>query len=272
MHLYKALFLLCAASADLYAHPTWLLGSVRHNGVDSELNLALTTGNAFPKLGLGNNPANLLRASVISGDSATVLLTHDAATQALLFKAQTNSDSAVLALVQLKPALVELDAANVATYVHELGGALAISRRYKAQGQWRERYSKSAKIWIRVGTADAPRALLAPMNLPYELVPSSDPSQLRAGDTLGICAYANGVALGKAYIGMIAADGQKTFARADRSGCTHFRLKSASGYLVHSIDIKESTLPALEWESQFASFTVLDSTPKTPASAAISTP
>lgn len=272
MQFIKKLIFCCALSANLYAHPTWLMGSTKHNGVATELNLALTTGDAFPSLGLGNNPANLLRANVTSGAVVTPLYTHDAASQALLFKAQTNSDSAVLALVQLKPALVELDAANVATYLRELGGALTLSRRYKAQGQWRERYSKSAKIWIRVGTETAPQALLAPMNLAYELVPTSDPSLLKAGDTLGVCAFANGIARAKAYIGMIAANGEKTFARAGRTGCAEFRLKSGAGYLVHSIDISELQLPELDWESHFASFTVFDATPASAVATTSSAP
>jgi hypothetical protein len=263
-----ACFLLCGALAGTAsAHDTWLMpargavGKATATG-HRELTLELTTGSEFPALGTSTSPDRLLRANLISHDASVPLLMAKSTDTSLGLRGLTVANSVVMAVVQIKPNQVELAPENIAIYAKELGISTALTRRYQALGHWRESYTKNAKMWIRVGAQAAPASMLAPMNLPYELVPMRDPTRLKAGDKLAMCAYANGKARAKAYIGMIAADGQKTFAWTDAKGCASFKLSGTSGYLMHGIFISESKLPELDWESHFASFTVLDETRK----------
>ena len=268
-----------ALSTHASAHDTWLLADSSNAANDAnsrtthrELALQLTTGSEFPALGSSTTPDRLTRASLISNDASLPLIMGKSTEATLGLRGITTDNSVVMAVAQLKPMVIELKPDVVAAYLKELGGSLSISRRYQALGHWRESYSKNAKMWIRVGTDAAPASMLKPMNLPYELVPSSDPTRLKVGAKLEICAYASGKPTGKSYLGMVAADGTKTMQWSNAKGCASFKLRSASGFLMHGILISESQQPELDWESHFASFTVVDTAPNTAASAATSTP
>ena len=272
--------LVCLAlSASAAAHDTWLVADGanhdRHataNSAHRELALLLTTGSEFPAFGTSTKPERLMRATLISNDASVPLLMGKTNEATLGLRGLTVANSVVMAVVQLKPTVIELTPDVVAPYLKELGGSLSISRRYQALGHWRESYSKNAKMWIRVGTDAAPASMLKPMNLPYELVPSSDPTWLKAGDKLEMCAFANGMPTAKVYLGMVAGDGSKTMQWSNAKGCASFKLRGGSGFLMHGILITESQQPKLDWESHFASFTVVDAAPKTAASAVTSTP
>ena len=259
------LLLLLSVSTGTVAHDTWLLADESPSAHRTEagakhhdLSLLLTTGSEFPALGSTTSPQRLLRANLISDTASHPLLMGDSTQSALQLRALTAANSAVMAVVQLKPAQIELAPDAVALYLEELGGALSIARRYRALGKWRESYSKAAKMWIRVGAEQAPASLMKPMNLPYELVPSVDPTELKAGAKLEVCAFANGKPAGKSYLGLVTSNGKKTMKWSNAKGCTHFKTPSHSAFLLHSISITKSALPGLEWESHFASFTVFN--------------
>jgi hypothetical protein len=260
-----------SAASVAWAHDTWLIPdrsvTLAANASHREVALLLTTGAEFPAVGTTTSAERLLRANLISNDASVPLLMGKSTPTALGMRGLTLADSVVMAVVQLKPNRIELAPETIALYAAELGANAAETKRYQAMRQWRESYTKNAKMWIRVGAKTAAASMFAPMNLPYELVPMRDPTRLKAGEKLAMCAYVNGKARAKAYIGMIAADGKKIFAWTDTKGCASFKLSSTSGYLVHGIFIIESKLPELDWESHFASFTVLDETQKAPASA-----
>lgn len=268
-----------ALSAIACAHDTWLLANssiadsaTTRSAAHRELSLLLTTGSDFPALGSSTEPGSLLRANLISNENSVPLLMGNSSETALGLRGLTVASSVVMAVVQLRPAQIELTPEIVAVYLKELGGRLSTSRRYQALGHWRESYSKNAKMWIRVGADAAPASMMRPMNLPYELVPMVDPTRLAAGAKLAVCAFANGKPSGKAYLGMVAADGTKSTQWSNAQGCASFKIASTSGFLLHGIFITESQQPKLDWESHFASFTVVDAAPKTAASAATSTP
>jgi hypothetical protein len=251
---------LCTAAN---AHETWLVpGSA---GVQAEpaaghkkIALALTTGMAFPALGTSTAPARILRANLISADASVPLLVGNSSTEKLELSGLTKSKSAVMAIVQLKPSVIDLPKDKVGEYLIELGNPASVKARFEASGTWRESYTKNAKMWVRVGSAAAPKSLMAPMNLPYELVPASDPTVMKVGERLKVCAFADGKAAPNAYLGLVDAFGQHSHTRADKTGCANFKLPSTSGFLLHAIRIGASSQTDLDWESHFASLTVLD--------------
>lgn len=251
------LVLTCAASA----HDTWLVqgsGAAKAGADHQEIALALTTGAQFPALGTPSNPVRILRASLIAEDVTVPLLVGKSNEKSLDFRALSQSNSSVMAVVQLKPSVIALEPDSVKAYMDELGNPASMAAAYKKAGTWRESYTKNAKMWIRVGKAAAPKSLMASMNLPYELVPMQDPSALKSGDSLKMCAFADGKAVPRAYFGIVDAAGKHSNVTSDISGCASFKLSSTSGYLIRGIRIDASKNSELDWESHFASFTVLD--------------
>lgn len=265
----------CTLANAVRAHDTWLIPDPQTatavSSTHREIALLLTTGAEFPALGTTTSPERLQRANLISNEASVPLLVGKSTETTLGLRGLTVASSVVMAVVQLKPKTIELAPDVVQLYLKELGGSLSISRRYQALGHWRESYSKNAKMWIRVGADAAPASMFKPINVPYELVPSSDPTRLKAGSKLEVCAYASGKPVAKAYLGMVAADGTKTMLWASAKGCANFTMRITSGFLMHGILITESELPELDWESHFASFTVLDATPKAASTASNST-
>jgi Domain of unknown function (DUF4198) len=242
--------------ATAHAHDTWLVGSSTHN---NQVQIALTTGSEFPKLGEANNPSRIQRSVLFANESNTPLLVQASSPRALLLSGALPKPGVFVAIAQTKPNAIELDAKSVREYMSELGSAPELSKRYQAQGRWRELYAKNAKMILRTDAkADAAWAL-KPMNLPYEFVPATDPTKLKAGDVLKVCAYADGKRVPKAYVGIVEASGKARFKRANRAGCASFSLKQASNYLVRGVHIQPTELPDLEWVSHFAALTVFDS-------------
>jgi hypothetical protein len=242
-------------STSANAHDTWLIAS----GIQgNQAQLALTTGSSFPKLGEAANPTRLLRTALLGADTNSPLLVQTTNSKALLLSATLPAPGVYTAIAQTKPNTIELDAKSVREYMVELGASPALRKRYAEQGRWRELYAKNAKlIWRTSKNADA-SAVLKPMNLPYEFVPTRDPTQLKAGDTLKVCAYANGKRVPKAYIGMVDAAATASFRRANSAGCASFQLQQASNFLVRGVYIQPTDLPDLEWISHFAALTVFN--------------
>jgi uncharacterized GH25 family protein len=246
------LFLLAKA----HAHDTWLVGSSTHN---NQAQIALTTGSEFPKLGEANNPSRIQRSVLLANESSSSLLVQASTRKALLLSGALPKPGVYVAIAQTKPNAIELDAKSVREYMRELGSSPEHSQRYQTQGRWRELYAKNAKMILRTDAKANAAWALKPMNLPYEFVPTTDPTQLKDGDVLKVCAYAEGKRVPKAYIGMVGANGKASFKRANSAGCASFSLKQASNYLVRGVHIQPTDLPDLEWVSHFAALTVFDS-------------
>jgi hypothetical protein len=246
---------LLLSTVQAQAHDTWLVGASANAG---EARFVLTTGSEFPKLGSANNTARFLR-TVVQGDSTVQpMLVETSNEKSVLLKSQMPGAGVFSAIVQTKPNAIELDKPAVLEYFKELGATRAIEKRYNEQKRWRELYSKNAKMLLRTDATASADAWLKPTNLPYEFVPSVDPTRLKAGDTLPVCAYADGKVVPSAYIGIVDATGAASFKRADKKGCVRFKLHQTSGYLIRGVHLVPTDLPDLEWLSHFASLTVFD--------------
>ena len=257
------IFISLGCVSAVSAHETWLVpGStateLKASAKHRKIFLALTTGMAFPGLGTSTSPARILRANIISAETSVPLLAGNSSTEKLELSGITQSKSVVMAIVQLKPVVIDLPKDKIGEYLVELGNPVSVKARFEATGTWRESYTKNAKMWVRVGVETAPKSMLAPMNLPYELVPASDPTLMKAGDSLKVCAYADGKVAPNAYLGLVSAAGEHSQQRAGKSGCASFKLPSRSGFLLHAIRIDPSAQPDLDFVSHFASLTVLD--------------
>lgn len=254
---------LCCSNVN--AHDTWLVSGATTSGLDHHV-VELTTGHAFPELGVASKPERVARAELITATRSVPLVALTPNAQALPFRVIAGDEAMLIAVVSLRAHDVELQPDAVAQYIHgELGSDSFLLARYQSQGRWRERYTKNAKALIRTRGTGAEAIVTQPHGLAYELVPSVDPTLIEPGTAFEVCAYANNqrvtsrpVKPGQAqiHIGLLQADGTATTQRADARGCVRARPKGADNYLLRSVLILPVDKPDADWESHFTALTV----------------
>ena len=246
-----------ASSAVAFAHPTWFSGAVVKKGEHLEVNLQLTTTDTFPIWGQAQAPNTLELANLQTKTGRTALLFRSMTKEYLGLRGFAGADTAVQGIAQTKAQLIELDPEIVARYLIELGNPSDVKARYLTQKTWRELYRKNAKVWVRLRLGKPASALLKPSNLPFEFVPQIDPLSVAVGARIGVCAFAQGQPVAHAHLILTNSRQEHTALVANAQGCTQFRRPSGA-YLLHGIHIQASEKSGLDWESQFASFTVID--------------
>ncbi len=251
-----------------HAHDTWLVAQAPQGSQDY-WSVALTTGHAFPAFGSGSRPERVARAELSSGARTVPLLPLPASDEALPFRVVAADSPVLVANVLLQALDTTLAPDSVATYVREeLGGEASILDRYRASAQWRERYTKNAKVIIRrTGRSPDPDTTRA-HGLPYELVPRTDPTLRAPGDALGVCARTDGAPVAGAHapihIGLVEADGGLVWRKAGDDGCVTFSPSTTDGFLLRSVLLRPVERSDLDWESHFASLTVHHAVPNIP--------
>jgi hypothetical protein len=201
------------------------------------------------------------RAELITVTGAVPLVAMTPNARALPFRVVADDEPLKVAVVALWPLDIELQSDAVERYVRdELGGEPSFTERYRAQGHWRERYTKNAKTLIRT-SGERPAAIATqPHGLSYELVPSTDPTLTEAGTAFEVCAFANNRRVtskqARVHIGLSEANGRSTLHPADRRGCARVRPMSTDAYLLHSVLILPIEQSDADWESHFAALTV----------------
>jgi hypothetical protein len=263
--LFAALALLTSAA---HAHDTWLIAEAP-NAARDYWSVALTTGASFPALGSAAQTRRIARALSYFDGRSVPLLPAPANAQALPFRVVAADTPVITVVVSLHALDIALAPDLVATYVRdELGGEASVLERYRARGQWRERYTKNAKTIIRRAGGSPDVATTHAVGLPYELVPRVDPTLRAPGAALGVCARADGAALDGAFapihIGLVEADGSQAWRKADGDGCATFRPATTSGFLLRSVLLRPVERDDLDWESHFASLTVHSAAAPTP--------
>lgn len=250
--------LFCAASAA--AHDTWLAPEPPAGARDYWMVL-LTTGHAYPAPEVAAQPERVARAELITDRRGLPLVAMAATPHALPFRVVADRTDVSVAVVALRANVIELTPELVATYVRdELGNDARILSRHRAQGRWRERYTKNAKALIRGRGSAAAAIATRPHGLAYELVPTNDPTLRVAGEPFRVCAYADGRRVrrdrARVHVGLVEADGSATSHAADRDGCVVVRPGTAEGYLLHSVLITPVDDGHVDWKSHFAALTV----------------
>jgi uncharacterized GH25 family protein len=148
----------------------------------------------------------------------------------------------------------------VSAYLDEIGASAGIRQRWAAlrsPRQWRERYVKHAASYVRVGAACGDTSWRTPMGLGLEIVPRTDPTALRAGDSLAVRVLLHGVP----RVGFVIAARREggpivAFITTDASGDAVIAAPSAGRWLLAGTDLRRATVEGLEWESDFVTTTL----------------
>lgn len=261
-YLRRSCFLLLLASMPVaaFAHDTWLLARRSEAQPGATATLDLTSGMAFPALEYAIKPNRVARASVRLAGKTAPIKTRKAAGHSLRFSAPLPEAGVATIWVELDPKTLELTPPKVKEYLDEIAASAEIRQVWETSAQprhWREEYTKHAKTFVRVGQSAADRSWSEPAGMTLEIVPEKDPTALHPGDELPVRVLREGKPFPSFPVGLVReGDPHDTVQRTDAEGRATFRLDRAGRWLLRGTDLRRSSKPSLEWESDFTTLTL----------------
>lgn len=254
-----SIVLMFGLAGIVFSHDTWLIPARTSIPVGTAITLDLTSGMAFPLLEYAIKAERIERARVRLGGQLTELNERKASPKSLRFSTRLEKNGVATIAVSLQPKSLELTPKKVAEYLAEIGASPEIKQAWaqmKPQ-RWREVYSKHAKTFVRVGTVEQDQSWEEPMGLSLEIVPEKDPTSLRAGDDFPVRVLKNGQPLAAFPLGLLR---EKTrhgaIQKTDAAGRTSFKLPQAGKWLLRGTELRKSSAPNQDWESDFTTLTI----------------
>lgn len=252
-----ALAVLCL-TLPAFAHDTWLLPERWRLGAGEQIVLALTSGMDFPR------PETAVTADRLEAQSVRLAgkinpLALGSASRALTLSGILKEAGVATAWITTRPRSLTLTPEQVEHYLAEVGAADTIGEQWKRSGHtaWRETYVKTAKTIARVGDAISDSSWAEPAGISLEIVPDSDPTQLKQGDLLSIRLLWQGKPLPDLAVGAAAASPAKpALARTDAQGRASFKLDRSGPWLLRATLIRSSEARKGEWDSVFTTLTL----------------
>lgn len=247
--------LVCPAAA--FAHDTWLLPESAAVAVGSEVGFDLTSGMAFPSLDHAITPDRVEFADCrLAG--LEVPLSSSVGEKSLRLSARFAVPGVAVCRVDLRPRELELQLEQVAHYLDEIGAPATVRQAWAAMKpqRWRERYSKHAKTFVAVGVVGGDQSWAQPVGSPFEFVPESDPSAVRAGSDLVVRFVKGTAAMVDFAVSLLREGEQKASSlRTDASGRVTIHVTETGRYLLRATEIRPPATSGAPWESDFTTLT-----------------
>lgn len=256
-------------SGILEAHDFWLGVSAWRVAPGSRITMTANVGDRFPNPTSFTAPERVDRVRLI-GPGGEIEITPDFRREqkSLATDVQLPPGAGTyLVVMTIKPRYIEIKPPDFATYLSHEGLERVVAereRRGEMSKPGRERYSRYAKVLIRAGEQGSDH-VTKPLGLPAELVPATDPTSLRAGDSLTVRLLLDGRPVEGALVGGIYAsskgkpDEWPVRARTDSRGEARISLDHAGPWLLRAVHMVrregESGPEAVDWESYWASLT-----------------
>jgi uncharacterized GH25 family protein len=266
----KSLTLICVllAAVTVSAHDFWLAGSKWHVSPGSTVTVTANVGQRFPAGDSYTRPERVEAMSLAGPDGSVSLpLSFFRRGSALAAGITLPTKPATYMIVMtIKPRFIEIDGPAFTKYAAAEGLTAVVEAR-AARGETakpgRERYSRFAKLVLNAGGDEAGH-VISLAGLPAEIVPDTDPSAARLGDTVGFRVLRNGQPVTGALVGAIDAAASKggpddwpLKARTDTDGRVRFSLPRKGPWLVRSVLMErrqgETGPQAVDWESFWVS-------------------
>jgi uncharacterized GH25 family protein len=139
-----------------------------------------------------------------------------------------------------------------------------VQRRGEANKKSRERYWREAKVLIRAGDGPAEHVTRPVAGMAAELVPDTDLTGAKVGDTIGVRLLSEGKPVAGAQVNLAAAapgpiKTRVAHARTDAEGRARLTISKQGPYLITSVHMVrrdgESGEQAADWESYWCSLT-----------------
>ena len=258
---FAAVALVATAVASLDAHDTWLLPSAARATVGQRLDLHMSSGMTFARDDLAIEPSRVGTTVARLAGKTGPLPAGTVRGGALLIPWTPAAPGVATIGISLAPKNLDLAANLIEVYFLDINADAQTRAQWAAipaPKQWRERYAKHAVSYVCV--AGAPRtdsSWAKPVGLGLEIVPASDPTRLRAGDSLRVQVLWRGAPLPNFQLGAFR-DGEDkpVFARTGRDGRATARFPLEGWWLLHGTHLRRATDASHEWDSDFTTTTV----------------
>lgn len=257
----KRIFALLAGAllaAPLMAHDTWLLARPSAAQPGAVVVLELTSGMAFPAPETAIKPDRVARAGLRLAGTTADLKDRRSAARFLQFKARPSQTGIATLWVGLAPKSIELKPGEVQEYLDEIGAPESVRRAWREQNpkRWRELYTKHAKTFVRVGQPSGDRSWAEPVGLGLEIVPEKDPTTLRPGEDLPLRVLLQGKPLPSFSVALVReGETHGVLKTTDEQGRVTFPITKAGRWMLRATDLRRSSKPGADWESDFATLT-----------------
>jgi len=216
---------------------------------------------AFPALETGSKRERVEAAFCRLAGRTFDIADISAEPKSLVFKTELQETGVATFWVKLPPKSIELKPEQVQEYLEEINAPAELRKRWaetKEPKHWRELYSKHTKTFVRVGEPPrADRSWSEPVGTALEIIPEKDPTALRAGDDLPVQVLKSGAPFADFALNALAADESKgETRRTDTAGRVTFRLSKAGRWLFRGTDVRNSSRPEADYESDFTTLTL----------------
>lgn len=247
-------------AAPALAHETWLWPRSSAVEPGEAITLDLTSGMAFPALEYAIRPERVATAQVRVGGKAFPIPRGRSGRKALELSVRVGAPGTALVFVELAPRVLELAPAKIQEYLEEIGGVDTIGKEWAARRgpkRWREEYVKHAKTFVAIGTDQAEdHSWSKPAGMALEIVPETNPLALRRGDRLRVRVLKQGRPFPGFALSAMCAGKVVATTRTDAAGRAEVALDEEGRWLLSGTELRPSSRPGLEWQSDFTTLTL----------------
>ncbi len=263
---------LAVSAVTLGAHDTWLLANHGFVPVGGRVTFDMSSGGHFPANESAITPDRVSTSGWRLAGAAHPLTPGRVGTGSLRFRETMPAAGVATTWVSLHPRVLTLKASLVKEYTEEIGAPEEFYAAWQraTDKTWRERYSKHAKSFVRVGANAADSSWAVHTGQPYELVPLRNPTALVAGDTLTVLVLHCGQPLANVAVGSESGSaGHGATVKTDAGGKARIVFSKPGRWLVNSTYLAypnrvgalcESALPGdtvtVGYVSQFVTMTL----------------
>jgi hypothetical protein len=214
----------------------------------------------FPALDYAIKPERVSLARCRLNGKTFEIAARSSAAKSLALRVRLPDAGIATLWVELNPKVLELTPKQVEEYLDELNAPAALRQSWENAGakkRWREIYTKHTKTFVRVGEGVADHSWAESVGMALEIVPEKDPTALRAGDDFPVRVLKNGSPLPNFSLGIVREGNSfSEFQKTDAEGRVSFRLARSGKWLLRGTDLRQSTKPGTEWQSDFATLTI----------------
>jgi len=252
--------LVVLAASSLAAHDTWLVPTQFRVTPGQPVKVALNTSEDFPASEAAPAPERVARFEAVTAGGSAAVGGYRVEGKSLVAEVTPGPGVTLVAAVT-HPRLIVLEAPVFTEYITEEGLEEIVTAR-AARGEsgkpGRERYSKVTKLAL---CADGRGAdFRRPLGLQVEIVPETNPCELRAGDTLRVQVLFEGrplanVRVGAGYAG-VHGHHYPVWVKTDAEGRAAIPLDRSGAWFVRTLHMIPSTeFEDADWQSWFSTLT-----------------
>ncbi len=248
-------------AATTFAHVFWVQPATFRGKPGDILKIQLHVGDTFPGEIVPRNDAKIDKFVVV-GPAAGIekpAVGRDADPVAAVYR--STEPGTYLIAYRSKTTPVTLEAEKFETYLKEKGLEKIIAKRAELKHSampGRELFSRSAKAVFRIGDKPSDGPAIKDMAHRVEVVPKSDPTTLKPGDTLSLAIRSEGKPYANALVQARNAEHPDSgiAARTDEQGRIAFKLPRSGVWVIDTVDMFPAAAGAdADWESVWASLT-----------------